>query len=124
MSTARELARIALGLIRLFNGLLALVAPQVIIRRFLISPSAEPPPAAVYGLRMFGIRTVLVAVDLLRGGPNRAHARNVAPIIHASDLVTAVLVARSGRLPAGTGRLIVAISGVNTLLALFARKRG
>lgn len=123
MTTIRELARISLGLIRLVNGLIALVAPSIIIRRFL-TPGAEAPQVAVYGLRMFGIRTVLIALDILRGGPNRAHARNVAPIIHASDLITATLVMRSGRAPGGTGPLIVAISGVNTLLAILARGKG
>lgn len=123
MATVRELARIALALIRLVNGLIALVAPQIIIRRF-VPPSAEAPQVAVYGLRMFGIRTVLVALDLLRGGPERAHARRVAPIIHGSDLITAIFVARSGRVPVGTGPLIVAISGLNTVLAFLAMGGG
>jgi len=120
VTTVRELARISLGLIRLVNGLIALIAPTIIIRRFLATPNTEPPQVAVYGLRMFGIRTVLIALDLLRGGPNRDHARNVAPIIHASDLITATLVMRSGRAPGGTGPLIVAISGLNTVLAVLA----
>lgn len=120
----RELARIALGLIRLGNGLLALIAPQIIIRRFLTSPKQEPPQVAIYALRMFGIRTVLVALDLLRGGPDREHARRVAPIIHASDFITAALVWRSGKAPGDTGRLITTISGVNTVLAFLARGKG
>ena len=115
-------ARLLLACIRLFNGAMALFAPQMIIRRFKADESAEDPEVAVYALRMFGIRTILIALDLMRGkGPVGAHAVRVAPIIHASDLITAALVARGGRVPKETGALIVAISGFNTLLAFLSQ---
>ena len=125
MGKRSDIARISLGGIRLTNGAIGLFAPQMITRRFAASEDAQPPPAAVYALRMFGIRTMLVAFDLLRpAGPARTHAMRVAPVIHASDLITAVLIAQSGQVPKSTGRLIVAISGVNTLLALSMRQKG
>jgi len=119
MTTVGKLARIALGLIRLANGAIGLVAPQVITRRF----TEEAPPVAAYALRMFGIRTVLVAFDLLRrDGPDRRHAIRVAPAIHASDLLGAILVARMPGVPRQTGMMIVGISALNTLLALLMQR--
>jgi hypothetical protein len=120
MSKKSDIARISLGLIRLVNGAIALVSPQIITRRF----ADSPPPVAVYALRMFGIRTVLVAIDLMRpAGPDRSHAMKFAPLIHASDLTTAILISRTEGVPKSTGRLIVAISGLNTLLALLMREK-
>jgi hypothetical protein len=111
-----NLARVSLGLIRLTNGAIAVVAPQLITRRFM---SGDPPPVAVYALRMFGIRTVLVGFDLLRTpGRERTHAARVAPIIHGSDLLSAIFVATSGRAPKEISRFIVVISGINMMLAL------
>ncbi|MDZ7727030.1 MAG: hypothetical protein U5Q44_01880 [Dehalococcoidia bacterium] len=111
----RDYARLLLGAIRLINGAIALVAPQIIMGRF----DTKDTPVAAYGLRMFGIRTVLIAIDLFRKpGPERRQAVRVAPIIHASDTVAAVIAARSGQVPSRTGMLIVAISTLNTLLAL------
>ncbi|MEO6397707.1 MAG: hypothetical protein ABIP13_04500 [Tepidiformaceae bacterium] len=106
-----------MALIRLLNGVLALVAPQLLTRRF--DAERDAPPVAHYAFRMFGVRTVLIALDLLRAsGSKRAHAMHAAPLIHASDLAAAILAARSGLVPKRTGQIIVAISGLNTLLAL------
>ena len=116
LHNVRTTARLLLAVIRLINGVIALFAPHMIIRRF---EENGDPPVAQYALRMFGVRTILVALDLLRGaGHDRSHAIRMAPIIHASDVVAAVIAARSGLVPRGTGWLIVVISGINTLLAL------
>src|SRR5690606_33414450 len=105
----RDYARMLLGLIRLVNGAIALFAPQVIIGRF--DKNGTDVPVTRYALRMFGIRTVLIALDLFRGaGPERSHAVKVAPVVHVSDTVAAVLAARSGKVAGSTGALIVAIS--------------
>lgn len=113
----RDYARMLLGAIRLINGLIALFIPQMIIKRF--DKHGTDVPVTRYALRMFGVRTVLVALDLFRGpGPTRSYAVKVAPIIHASDTVAAFLAARSGKVPAKTGVLIVAISTMNTILSL------
>jgi len=56
-----RVARYALAGVRIVNGSVALIAPSVIIGRFGESPARDS--AAVYGLRMFGIRTVLIGAD-------------------------------------------------------------
>jgi hypothetical protein len=116
-----DYARIALGLIRLFNGGAALLAPQLLAGRLGIDSRATP--AALYVFRMFGIRTVLIAADLLlASGKRRIDALNEAPLIHASDTIAAAIAMLSGRMPGGSGVTITAISAINTALALYARK--
>src|SRR5258705_3474911 len=56
-------ARFALAGIRVINGGIALIAPGVIIRRFGEESAADN--AAVYGLRMVGVRTVALVIDLV-----------------------------------------------------------
>jgi len=113
----RDLARLLLGAVRLINGMIALFAPQMIIGRF--SEAKEDLPVARYALRMFGIRTILIALDLFREqGSRRRQAVRAAPIVHASDTVAAILAARSRHVAPRTGTLIVVISATNTLLAL------
>ena len=94
--TARigRVARHALAGIRIVNGSVALIAPSVIIRRFGESPADDS--AAVYGLRMSGIRTVVIGADLLvlAGAPLR-RALGQAVIIHACD--TAMLTHIAGK---------------------------
>ena len=117
----RDIPRVLLAGIRLFNGSVGLLAPWLIVRRFRDDP--EENAVAAYALRMFGIRTILIAHDLLLPNePARAHAVRVAPIIHASDTVAAVLAVRSGKLPRQTAGAIVAVSAINTLLALSMRR--
>lgn len=119
----RDYARMLLGVVRLINGTIALFAPHVIIGRF--DKDGKDVPVTRYALRMFGIRTVLIAFDLFReAGPKRSHAVKVAPIVHVSDTVAAVLAARSGKVAGSTGALIVAISALNTLLSLVMQGGG
>jgi len=114
-----EAARYALAGIRIINGSLALAAPGVIIRRFREQPADDS--AAVYGLRMFGVRTVLIGADLLTltGAPLR-RALGQAVIIHASDTATVVLLGVSGRVKPGTAIPLGLISLTNTGLAITA----
>jgi hypothetical protein len=119
-SRRRDRARVLLGGIRLVNGAVALLTPWLIVRRF--GDSADDHPVSAYALRLFGIRTILVAIDLFGSdGPVRSHAIRMAPLIHASDTVAAVLAARSGRMPARSAVAVVAISAANTALALVMR---
>src|SRR5262249_56800177 len=73
MAISRDHARIALASIRLVNGVLALLAPEVMLRRFEAGQEADPGAGkdpgrvAVYPLRMFGIRTVVLGGQLLAG---------------------------------------------------------
>jgi hypothetical protein len=115
----RDVARVALACIRLFNGFAALLVPGTLARRLGIDPEANP--GAVYVFRMFGIRTVLIGVELLARGERRAEALRKAPLIHASDTLAAFLATQSGNFPK-QGRVIVWISAVNTLLAVVANR--
>ena len=114
-----EAARFALAGIRVINGSLALIAPDVIIGRFGEQPASDN--AAKYGLRMFGIRTVLLGVDLmaLRGKPLR-RALGQAVIIHGTDTATAALLGVSGQVKPRTAVPLTLISMTNTVLAITA----
>jgi hypothetical protein len=117
---ARDYARIALGLIRLFNGAAALFAPSMLMQRLGVDPKAQA--ATAYGLRMFGIRTILIGADLLRDRPEaRAEALRAAPLIHASDVVSAVTAGLRGDLPRRGALLATLISSVNVALAVVAQ---
>ena len=114
-------ARYALAAVRLVNGGLGLLAPRLIVDRF--DPGRPPSPAAVYAFRLFGIRTVLVALDLLRPEHAQRAARE-GVLIHASDTVTAASLALSGAVPRRTGIVTTAISAGNVVLAVLAIERG
>ena len=120
-------ARIALGSIRIVAGTTALLAPGMIISRF---GDANPTtnPAAIYGLRMFGIRTVLIGADLIRlGGRDLDRALWAAPIIHATDTATVLTLQRNKQLSPERARPLALLSGLNTALAvtaLLAARRG
>jgi hypothetical protein len=112
---------VALGSIRLVNGVLGLFLPHVLIRR--IEPAEPPSSAAIYAFRLFGVRTILLARDLLRGpGPEQANAVQQAPLIHASDAATAALLTLTGRVAPRAGAMLMAVSGLNTVLAFAARR--
>jgi hypothetical protein len=120
MSTTRDVAtvcRYALGGIRLLNGALGLLAPGVIIRRF-GDRRPESNPAALYGLRLFGIRTVLLGADLfLLRDAELDRALRSAVVIHASDTVTVLSLWRRRQLPPAKAKPLALISGINTVLA-------
>jgi hypothetical protein len=119
---AQDLARITLACIRLANGGVALVAPEEFARRLGLDPD-QRDRAALYGLRLFGVRTVLIGVQLLgRNGDARRRAVQVAPLIHAADTIAAAIAGATGQLPSAGARKAVLVSSVNTLLALAARR--
>jgi hypothetical protein len=101
------------------NGGIALIAPGVIIRRFGEEPTADN--AAVYGLRMFGVRTVVLGVDLVAlTGDSLRRALGQAVIIHGTDTATAALLGFSGRVKPRTAIPLTLISLTNTALAITA----
>jgi hypothetical protein len=118
--TVATAARYALGAVRVVNGTLGLLAPALIIRRF----GDEEPlanPAAVYALRLFGIRTVLIGADLfLLRGPELDRALRAAVLIHASDTATVLSLLRRKQLAPDRARPLLLISGANTVLAVTA----
>ncbi|HEV7756136.1 MAG TPA: peroxidase family protein [Mycobacteriales bacterium] len=112
-------ARYALGGVRLAMGSTALLAPQVMVRSLGVRP--EDQPAACYALRLFGVRTVVLAGELLVAGKaQRAHAVRLAPWIHASDTVAALAAGRQGQLPRRAALTAASVSGLNTAFAVVA----
>jgi hypothetical protein len=117
MTSKGDTARVLLAGVRLTMGSAGLLVPDLVIRRLAIDPASQP--AMRYPLRMFGIRTVLIGTDLLSASPSRRqHAELVAPVVHGSDTVAALLARRRGDLPPGAGALAIAISAVNLALAV------
>lgn len=105
-----------LGAIRLFNGAGALLAPSATARRLGSDPQAAPAP--LYPLRMFGVRTVILGIELLWGDEQtRARSLRAGRFIHASDTVSAALGGLRRQLPARVAIALTLISGVNTILA-------
>ena len=120
---AHDYARITLAGIRLFNGVAALFVPATLTRGLGVDPEANP--AALYALRLFGVRTVLIGAQLLlRDGGMRAHSLRVAPAIHALDASAALIAGERGQLPRRAATTAAIISSVNTVLAIVALKRG
>jgi hypothetical protein len=120
---AHDYARITLAGIRLFNGVAALFVPATLARQLGVDPAANP--AALYALRLFGVRTVLIGAQLLlRDGGVRAHSLRVAPAIHALDASAALIAGGRGQLPQRAATTAAIISSVNTVLAIVALKRG
>lgn len=112
-------ARYALACVRIVSGTLALVAPSLIIRRFGENP--DDAAAAVYGLRLFGVRTVLIGADLVtERGQALERTINQAILIHASDTLTAAKLGTSGRLRPALAVPVTAISALNTVFAIAA----
>lgn len=117
-----DYARIALAIIRLVNGLMALLTPRALLGR--LGAGSQVNPVALYALRMFGIRTVLIGAGLLLPeGDLRAWTVRTAPIIHASDSAAAVTLAVSGGLPRRSGVTVVLISATNVVLSILAQRR-
>ena len=120
---AHDYARITLAGIRLFNGVAALFVPATLARQLGVEPAANP--AALYALRLFGVRTVLIGAQLLlRDDEVRAHSLRVAPAIHALDASAALIAGERGQLPRRAATTAAIISTVNTVLAIVALKRG
>ena len=117
----RDYARILLAGIRLFNGAAALFTPKLLARQF----GDNPNHAVVYALRLFGVRTIIVGVELLAPDEElRASALRYAIPIHASDTLSAALAGIQGQLPSRVSIMLTAISGVNTALAIVAQPKG
>jgi hypothetical protein len=116
----RDWARILLACIRLFNGAAALFVPTLLARRF----KDDPNSAVIYVLRLFGVRTMIIGIELLVSDKElRARSLGMAVPIHASDTVAAALAGIQGNLPARVSIILTALSGLNTVLAILAQPR-
>ena len=112
-------ARTVLAAVRMVNGGLALVAPAEFARR--MTSDRRASTVARYPYRLFGIRTVLLGLDLLTQDRRPRHrALRQAVIIHGVDTLSAV---RAGVDAEVERRFVVAttiMSAVNTSLAAIA----
>lgn len=115
----RQWARIALGLFRLFNGAAALVWPNLLGKR--LGVQTETSPGFGYAFRLFGVRTVLLGIQLLRAGDER-HTSVVreALIVHPADTAAAIVVLRRKELPPHGAKVAIAASALNVVLAALA----
>ncbi len=116
----RSNAHLLLAGIRFVNGVMALFVPHALARR--LDVAADNSPALLYFQRMFGIRTILIALDLVTGDDDDLRrALRRGRLIHAADATGAALAGVRGNLAPRPARMTVAISLVNLLLALIAR---
>jgi hypothetical protein len=115
----RDHARIALATIRLVNGTVALLAPEMMLRRLGADPAVNG--VAVYPLRMFGIRTVLLGAELLTDGSMQQKGQ-VGILIHATDAASAITAGLRRQLPARVAIVAAGISRTNTALAVIISK--
>ena len=120
VTRARGNAHYVLAAIRFVNGSLALFAPSKLARR--LDVDTKESPGILYFERMFGIRTILIALDLVTGDAEQTRrAIRTGRIIHASDATAAALAGLSGNLKTRPAVMTVAISLVNLLLASVAK---
>ena len=112
-----DAARFALAAIRIFNGATALVAPERLDQRLGLERTAD------YPWRMFGIRTVLMGVDLLSSDAEvRRHALRASVLVHGSDTISAAKAGLTRTLAPRAAVTATAISAVNVALALIASR--
>ncbi|MFJ8958490.1 hypothetical protein ACIRG5_03825 [Lentzea sp. NPDC102401] len=114
-----DVTRTALACVRIFNGALGLVAAERMAKS--LGDELGDDKRFVYPARMFGIRTLVLGVDLLTLKSGDANARRVlrqAVLIHATDTAAAVYAGKRGELPTRAAKLTTIISAVNTGLAV------
>jgi hypothetical protein len=123
MTMRSDRASKLLALIRLFNGSSALLIPEAMLKRLGGDPGYDA--TAIYPLRMFGVRTVLLGTELLilTGDEQRRAARR-GILIHGSDVLAAATAGLRRQMPARVAMATVAISSVNTYLAVAASRSG
>jgi hypothetical protein len=116
VESAGEFAWKALACIMLVNGSLGVFAPRVLIRGLGIKP--EQQPAMLYALRMFGVRTLFIAVDMFRLPAERGRSLREGVVVHATDAGAALTAAALGQIPVRPALMVTGLSTVNTILAI------
>ena len=111
-----EFAWKALAGIMLVNGTLGIVAPRFLIRRLGVRPDLEP--GMIYVFRMFGIRTLFIAVDLVSRPNQRGNSLREGIAVHGLDSSAALVAAALGQLPWRPALMVAGISLLNTVLAI------
>jgi hypothetical protein len=122
ISRARAHAHLLLAAIRFVNGAAALLFPRALAAR--IGVDADRSPGLLYFQRMFGIRTVLIALDLVRDDHDEVvRAVRIGRVIHATDAAGAAIAGARGNVAPRRAAMITAISLFNLLLASVARPK-
>ncbi|EWM10058.1 hypothetical protein [Kutzneria sp. 744] len=114
-----DLTRTALAGIRIFNGVVGLFAARRMAAQ--LGGELGEDKRFVDPARMFGVRTIVLGLDLLTLRAGDASARRVlsqAVLIHASDTAAAAYAGWRCELPAKAAKFTTAISAVNTALAV------
>src|SRR5258708_33653086 len=71
----------------------------------------------IYIFRMFGVRDLIIAVDLVRRPQQRGRLQREGVAVHGIDTGAALPAAALGQLPWRHGLLVAGISFTNTVLA-------
>ena len=117
---AGEFAWKALAVIMLVNGTLGVFAPRVMMRSLGVRPQLQP--GMMYALRMFGIRTLFIAIDMIRFPAEREQSLREGIVVHATDAGAALTAAALGQLAVRPALLVTGLSTVNTILALIGAR--
>ena len=118
MTLTRTQAARTLGAIRLVNGAAALLTPRLMARTLRVDPDKHAP--MIYFMKMFGIRTVVIGVQLLTAEREELQrAMRIGILIHASDTIAAAVAGITGRLPKRAATTGTVISMINTALAVY-----
>jgi len=111
-----------LAAIRIFNGAVGLLYPEFLLRRLRTDPRIDR--SGIYPFRMFGVRTLLIGLDLLTlRGEDLRRASKRAVLIHACDTLSAASAGLRGDLPRKAGVITTLISATNTVLAIVAARQ-
>lgn len=114
-------ARVALAGIRIVNGAGGLLDVETASELPWHEEAAGPMG---YPFRMFGIRTILIGLDLLSDDRAvRRHALRAAVVVHVTDTVSAIVTGVTGGLPRRPAVTTTAISATNAVLALLASRK-
>ena len=120
MRDPRAAHRLLAG-IRIFNGAAGLLYPEFLLRRLHTDPRIDR--SGIYPFRMFGVRTLLIGLDLLTlRGDDLRRASERAVLIHACDTLSAASAGLRGDLPRKAGVTTTLISATNTVLAIVAAR--
>jgi hypothetical protein len=99
------------------NGGLALFAPNVFGARLGVATATSP--GFGYAFRFFGVRTLLLGVQLWRAADDRGSpVVRETLLVHASDTVAAIVVRQLGELSPRGATMAIGASALNTVLAV------
>jgi hypothetical protein len=115
VASTGEFAWKALAGIMFVNGCLGIFAPRVLIRGLGVKPELQP--GMMYVFRMFGVRTLFIAIDMFRLPDDRERSLREGIVVHATDAGAALTAAALGQIPMRPALMVTGLSALNTVLA-------